>query len=177
MSQLTEKFVIGRLGKAKGLRGEIKVIPLTDDPKRFNQLKACFLENEKGDLLFEKNIASCHIVNQEVSLRFADITDRNQAEDLRGLYISVKREDAISLKENSFFIADLIGCSVYDQEKGLLGKISHIQSAYSSDIIIVHMDGKKDLLYPNLKSIVQNIDLENQRVDIILPDGLYEIYR
>ena len=108
MSQLTEKFVIGRLGKAKGLRGEIKVIPLTDDPKRFNQLKACFLENEKGDLLFEKNIASCHIVNQEVSLRFADITDRNQAEDLRGLYISVKREDAISLKENSFFIADLI---------------------------------------------------------------------
>ncbi|NLJ95282.1 MAG: 16S rRNA processing protein RimM [Clostridiaceae bacterium] len=176
-NKLSEKLVIGRLGKARGLKGEIRVKSLSDDPKRFINLETCQLENEAGNVLSTKEVVDCRVINQDVWIRFKDVSDRDAAESLRGLYLSVDREDAIPLTEDSFFVVDLIGCSVYDQEKGLLGKVSYIQSNPSADIIYVKKAGEEDLLYPNLKTIVKNIDLENKRIDVVLPDGLYEIYR
>ncbi len=177
MSQLVERFVIGHLGKPRGLKGELKVFPLTDDVKRFKKLKKCYLEDAAGNIHDELNVAFAHIANHNLSIAFSGITNREQAENLKGLYLSIDRAEAIELEEDTYFIADLIGCSVYDQEHGYLGKISRIQSNVSADIVIVHDAGKNDLLYPNLKSIVKHISIAERRIDLILPEGLYEIYR
>ncbi len=177
MKQLTTKFVIGRLGKPRGLKGELKVIPLTEDTKRFKKLKKCFLEDEKGNIQQELDVAFARVANTNVSIQFDNVQTREDADSLKGLYISVPREEAIKLAEDEFFVADLVGCSVYDEEHGLLGEIAQIQSNISADFVIVKKKGERDLLYPNMKTIVKNISISERRVDVCLPDGLYEIYR
>lgn len=177
MNHLIKRFVIGRLGKPRGLNGELRVFPLTDKIERFNNLKSCYLENEDGKIQMELKIASSRIVHQQISLTFDLIDTREKANQIKGLYLSVDRSDAISLPEDSYFIPDLIGCQVYDNLFGFLGKISDIQKHANADVVIVSAKDKKDLLYPNLKSIVQKVDLEKRRIDIKLPNGLYEIYR
>ena len=177
MSHLTERFVIGRIGKPRGLKGEVRVFPLTDQVERFENLTSCYLEDEAGNVLMKLDLANVRIVQNQVSLVFKQMFNREAADKITGLYLSVDRSDAIDLPDDSFFIPDLIGCDVYDQSYGYLGMISDIQQYSNADVVTVKDKGKKDLLYPNLKSIVQNIDLERKRVDVNLPNGLYEIYR
>lgn len=177
MSPFVKKLIIGHLGKPRGLKGELKVFPLTDDINRFKNLKKCYLEDASGNVQYELNIAHVRIADSNLSLAFAGIANREQAEKLKNLYLSIDRSEAIELEEDSYFIADLIGCSVYDAKHGYLGKVSRVQSNVGADIVIVHDPAKKDLLYPNMKSIVRNISISGSRIDLVLPEGLYEIYR
>ncbi|NLM18762.1 MAG: 16S rRNA processing protein RimM [Clostridiaceae bacterium] len=177
MADLTERFVIGRIGKPRGLNGELRVFPLTDEIERFQDLKYCYLEDRQENILTELEISECRIVHDQVSIRFKDYDTRDLAEKLKNQFISVARSEAIDLTEDEYFVADLIGCEVYDQSYGYLGKIFNIQKNSAHDVTIVRKPGKKDLLYPNLRSIVKQIDLDNRRIDVTLPSGLYEIYR
>ncbi len=174
---LRNRLIIGRLGKPRGLKGELKVFPLTDDPVRFRKLKKCYLEDEDGQVRFEVRVLKVSVSGDSVFIQFKDIISREQAEELKNCYLSVSREDAVPLSEDTYFIADLIGCAVYDSEHGLLGMIRQIDQNSNADIFIVREKGRNDLLFPNLKSIIRKIDIAGRRVDVILPDGLYEIYR
>lgn len=177
MTKLTERFVIGRIGKPHGLNGELRIWPLTDRIERFNDLKFCYIEDQAGNIKDKLEITGCRIIHSQVNLRFKNVTDRTAAEKLKNYFLSVDRLEAIELSENSYFIADLIGCEVYDGEKGYLGKVVKIQKNTGRDVVIVNKDGKKDLLYPNSLKVVQKIDLDKKRIDVELPKGLYEIYR
>ena len=177
MTNLTERFVIGRIGKPRGLKGELRVFPLTDEIERFENLKYCYLEDQRENILTELQIVECRVVHDQVSIRFKNYDTRELAEKLKNQFISVARSDAIDLTEDEYFVADLIGCEVHDQSYGYLGKIFQIQKSSAHDVTIVRKPGEKDLLYPNLRSVVEQIDLDNRRVNVILPSGLYEIYR
>lgn len=177
MTNLTERFVVGRIGKPRGLKGELRVFPLTDNIQRFKDIKVCYVEDQAGKIKQQLQIEKCSIVHTQVFIKFKDISNRNSAEKIKNLFLSLDRAEAIELSADSYFIADLIGCSVFDQEKGYLGDIAQIDKNISNDVVIVKKAGEKDLLYPNLKSIVKNVDLSSRRVDVVLPDGLYEIYR
>ncbi|HHU53545.1 MAG TPA: 16S rRNA processing protein RimM [Clostridiaceae bacterium] len=177
MTNLTERFVIGRIGKPRGLKGELRVFPLTDEIERFQNLKSCYLEDQQENILAELQIAKCRIVHDQVSIIFKNYDTRDLAEKLKNQFISVARSEAIVLSEDEYFVADLIGCEVYDQNKGYLGIVSQIQKNSANDVVIVCKSGEKDLLYPNLRNIVQQVDLAQGRIDVLLPPGLYEIYR
>ncbi|NLJ70155.1 MAG: 16S rRNA processing protein RimM [Clostridiaceae bacterium] len=177
MANLTERFIIGRIGKPRGLKGELRVFPLTDDIERFHNLKCCYLEDQDENILAELEIAECRIVQDQVSIKFKNYNTRDLAEKLKNQYISVARSEAIDLTKDEYFVADLIGCEVYDQSFGYLGKIFQIQKTSAHDVTIVRKPGKKDLLYPNLRSVVKKIDLDKRKIDVNLPTGLYEIYR
>lgn len=177
MAILTERFVIGRIGKPRGLKGELRVFPLTDDIERFRNLKFCYLEDHRENILAELQIDKCRIGHDQVSITFKNYDTRDLAEKLKNQFISVARSEAIDLAEDEYFVADLIGCEVYDQNHGYLGNISQIQKSSAHDVAIVQKSGEKDLLYPNLRSVVQRIELDKRRIDVVLPPGLYEIYR
>ena len=177
MTNLTERFVIGRIGKPRGLKGELRVFPLTDEIERFRNLKYCYLEDQQENVLAELQIAECRIGHDQVSIKFKNYDTRELAEKLKNQFISVARSEAIDLDEDEYFVADLIGCEVYDTNYGYLGKIFKIQKSSAHDVTIVRKSGEKDLLYPNLRSVVKKIDLDNHKVDVTLPFGLFEIYR
>ena len=105
-----EYLKIGLILKPQGIRGEIKVLPLTDDPHRFIGLKQAFLSEEKKPV----RIMGARVGKDAVYLFLEKIYDRTAAESVRGQFIYIDREHAVKLPEGRYFIADLICCEAVD---------------------------------------------------------------
>ena len=105
-------------------------------------------------------------------LKLKEVDDIDTAEKLKGKYIKIPRDSAKKTDENEFFIADLIGCEVYQNE--LLGVVDDVFTAGASDVYVVKRKGKKDLLLPAIESVIKNIDIVNKRIDVDVPRGLDE---
>ena len=168
---IMEDFLkIGLIVKPRGIKGEVKVEPLTDDAGRFNSLKTAIIDGK--EIRVERAT-----VSDGVYVKFFGINDRNAAELLRGKFILISRENAVHLKENSFFIADLIGSTVFT-ENGKLGVLTDITSA-KTDIFTVKTEDGGVLRFPFLKDLIVKIDVAKK--EIVLKEkrlsevGVYEI--
>lgn len=173
---MKDYLIIAKIGGAHGVRGEVRVTPLTDDVRRFTKLKECIILDEKEDQKTRKVVKSARVDDTHILVKFEDVNDRDEAAKWNGFYIAVSRKDAVKLPKDRYFIADLIGLNVVDDEHGELGTIKDILNHGASDIILVKRKGKNELLIPYLKSIVTYVDLEAGTMQVVLPDGLYEIY-
>ena len=78
--------------------------------------------------------------------------------------------------DDSFFIVDMLGMTVIDDERGELGTISDVFETGANFVISVRRKGKKDLLIPFLKAVCYDTDIESSVMKVKLPEGLYEIY-
>ena len=173
---MNERIVIGKIIGAHGIRGEVKVFPITDNVRRFNKLKKCFVTKEDGTVVREYEVRSSRVDKTNALVAFKDIIDRTEAEKLKGLFVSVDRDDAVKLPKNSYFIADLIGVEVIDDELGSLGKVKDVFETGANQVLQVKRQGKQDLMIPFLKAICYGIEPENGFIKVKLPDGLYELY-
>jgi len=173
---MKDYLVIGKIGGAHGVRGEVKIIPLTDDVRRFSSLKECLILDDRERVKETKEVEKARVDDTRTLVKFKGIDDRDEVGKLTGFYIAVSREDAVKLPEGRYFIADLIGLKVVDDERGELGTIKDIINSGASDIIIVKRKGKNELLIPYLNAIVYEVDIAGGTMKVKLPEGLYEIY-
>src|SRR5690554_3745935 len=102
---------VGKIINVHGIKGEVKIFPLTDDINRFYSLEKVYLEQENS--ILPLTVSNIRVHKNMVLASFNEIIDRNQAEQYKGLFIIINREDAIELSENQYFICDLIGIKVY----------------------------------------------------------------
>ncbi|MEG2353271.1 MAG: ribosome maturation factor RimM [Clostridium sp.] len=156
---MKEYLVVGQITKAHGLKGEVKVISFTNDPKRFKELKKFFIDG------VERNLQSCKLQKDRVILKIEGIDSVEDTVPYKNKYISVHREDALKLEEGEHYIADLIGCNVFDEDGKELGPVYDVLQTGSNDVYWIK-DGKEELLIPALESIVTLIDIENSRIVI-----------
>lgn len=168
-------IVIGKITSAHGIRGEVKIYPLTDDPKRFVHLKDCHIAKEDGTPIKDAVVTNARVDKNMVIAKIEGVDDRNMAESLRDKYISVDREDALK-DDDSFFIVDMIGMTVIDDDLGELGTIRDVFETGANFVITVKRKGKKDLLIPFLKAVCYDTDIESGVMKVRLPEGLLEIY-
>ena len=173
---MKDYLIIGKLIGAHGVAGELKVFPITDDARRFSNLTEIMLLNANEKPVRNLKILSTRPAGNNILCTAEGIKDRESAQALFGHYIAVPRADAVVLPENSYFIADLIGSRVIDDEHGLLGGVSDVLEQSGADVFIVSREQKKDILIPFLKTIVYRVDIENKEIFVRLPDGLFEIY-
>ena len=171
-----DRIIIGKIIGAHGVKGENKIFPLTDNVRRFAKVKHVFLVKEDESVFCEKDISHHRMDRGNVLLTFEGIFDRDMAEKLKGYYLAVNREDAVKLPKDSYFIADLIGMKVIDDERGELGTVTDVIETGANHVLEMKRKGKKDLLVPFVKAICYEVDLENKTINCILPEGLYEIY-
>jgi 16S rRNA processing protein RimM len=163
---------VGQLVNTHGIKGELKAVPLTDDPQRFLDLEWVYID-KKGTL--EKYfINNVKFFKNLVILKFKGVDDMDAAEKLKGYYLKIDRENAVKLPEDSFFIADIIGMQVYDESNELLGELTDVIQTGSNDVYIVKNKAGKEILIPALKSVVQEISIDNGRISVILPKGLLD---
>jgi 16S rRNA processing protein RimM len=173
---MKDYLIIGKLIGAHGVAGELKVFPITDDVRRFSSIADIILLDAKEKPLKNLKILSTRPAGNNILCTAEGIKDRESAQALFGHYVAVPRADAVVLPENSYFIADLIGSRVFDDELGYLGDVSDVLEQSGADVFIVNRENKKDILIPFLKSIVYRVDIENREIFVRLPDGLFEIY-
>ena len=91
---------------------------------------------------------------------------------MKGCYIKIKRKDARTLPKDTYFIADLIGISVYDDAGNLLGKVDDIFNNKSHDIYVIKDDLGKQILLPSTKEVIKDVDVDNGKIVVHLIDGL-----
>lgn len=173
---MNDHLIIGKIIGAHGIRGEVKVFPITDNVRRFTKLKKCFIVKEDGTVIKEFEVRGARIDKTNALVAFKDLFDRTEAEKLKGTYISVDRDNAVKLQKGSFFIADLIGSKVIDDTIGELGIITDVFETGANQVLEVKRPGKQNLLIPFLKAVCYEIDPEQGVVKVKLPDGLYELY-
>ena len=165
-----EYFEIGQIVNTFGIKGFVKVKPFTDDLERFEELKSVFVVKNKE--LIEKQIEEVKYHKNLVLIKFKGIEDLNMAEKLKGCYIKIKRKDARKLPEDTYFIADLIGANVYDEDGNLLGKVDDIYNNKVHDIYVIKDDLGKQILLPSTKEVIKEIDVDNDRIVVHLINGL-----
>ncbi len=169
---LAPHLQVGRIVGAHGIRGELRVQLLSDDPRRLDRLKDCLLEGEAGQPPSPCRIAGVRHQPGLVLVRLAGVEDRDAAERLRGRHLLVAREDAIRLPPGSWFVCDLIGCRVETEDGEDLGTLEDVLETGSNDVYLVRKAGAKDLLVPALKTVVRSVDIDGRLVRVVLPDGL-----
>jgi 16S rRNA processing protein RimM len=167
-----EYLEVGKIVNTHGVKGEIKVMPLTDDPQRFTKLKRVYLD--KMGTLEKVDIEEVKFQKNTVILKLKGINDLNTAETLKEMFLKVDRQDAVKLPKDSFFVCDLIGCEVFEENGMSLGFLKEILKTGSNDVYAVGNENKKDILIPALKSVVKEISIENKKIIVSLPKGLID---
>lgn len=166
---MVDYFEIGQISNTHGLKGELKVRPFTKSKKDYERLKS-ILVDFKGNLK-EYFIESVRYQQDIILLKLKEVDDIEEAEKLKGKYIQIPREAAKELSKDEFFIADLIGCEVYEKEQ-LLGVVDDVFTAGSADVYVVKRKGKKDLLLPAIASVIKHIDVQAKKMIVEVPRGL-----
>ena len=173
---MEDLIVTRKIIGAHGVRGEIKVFPLTDNARRFLSMKKCFLTGPNLEDPKETSVVSARIDRGNVLVTLEGVSDRDKAQTLHGRFIAVAREDAVALPKNRYYIADLIGMTVTDDEKGVLGKVSDCFEGGSGHILEIKRQGKKSLMIPFVKEYCYEVSVEGSSILCRLPAGLYELY-
>lgn len=174
---MREYISIGKIIGVHGIKGETKVVPLTDGVRRFSRVKKCYLlKPDEKTLVCELNVISSRNDRGNVLMLFENYEDRTEAEKLKGLFVAVKHEDAVKPPKDGYLIADLKGCQVFDETLGSLGVVEDVFETGANFIVSVRRSGKENLLIPFLKAIFKDVDIDNSKIMVVLPEGLYEIY-
>ena len=169
---MKDYLIIGKLGGAHGVRGEVKVIPLTDDVRRFSSLKECMILDEKEHVKETRCVEKSRVDDTRTLIKFKGIDDRDEVAKLTGFYIGVKREDAVKLPEGRYFIADLIGITVSTDEGEELGKLTEVIQTGANDVYVVRNAGREYLL-PAIRECVLAVDIGNGTMTVHEMPGLF----
>lgn len=155
-------FRIGLILRPRGVTGEIKILSLTDEPKRFSRLKTVYIEEENGAYReISVKYAKAAAENAAV-IKLAGVDTPEEAEALRNKYICVDRFHAVKLPEGSYFIKDLIGCRVESTDGAYLGELIDVYPTNANDVYVIR--GDKKFSVPALKRLLNTVDTENKRI-------------
>lgn len=171
-SQEPEFLNVGKIVNTQGIKGEVRVMATTDFTKeRFavgNEL-TLFLPNNEQKIV---KIKSHRKHKQFHILSFEDYHDINAVEPLRNGVLKVAKEDLHELDNNEFYYYEIIGLDVIDQNLGNLGKVKEILAPGANDVWVVDSKQYGEVLVPYIENVVLNIDLENKKIEVDLPEGL-----
>lgn len=167
---MDDYFVIGDIVNTQGIKGEVRVIPCTDDESRFELLDSIFVE-QKGKMK-EYNIENVRYHKQFVLLKLEGIDDMTAAEKLKGSVVKIPPEDALPLEEGEYYIRDLYDMEVFTDEGEKLGILSDILFTGANDVYVVKAEKGKDILIPAIKECILDVDVENKKMTVKLLKGL-----
>jgi len=161
---------VGVITTTHGIKGEVKVYPTTDDITRFENLKNVYLDTGREYLPLE--IEGVKYFKQMVILKFKEFDNINDIEKYRGKDLLVPREQAIELKENEYFICDIIGSEVFTDDGKKLGILTEVITTAANDVYVVKNENNKEILLPSIKECILDVDVASKKITVHLMDGL-----
>ena len=174
---MVDKLQIGYITGTHGIKGLVKVTPTTDDPARFSDLENVILiDAEQNET--RMTVSSVRFHKDSVLLGFEGYADINLVESFKGSSVCVDRSDAVALKDNEYYIADLVGVRVYtetDGEKTLIGTVGNVIETGANDVFEVRRTDGSELLIPSIRECIRGIDIENGEMTVTLLPGMEEL--
>lgn len=167
MEQLLQ---VGVITQPHGVRGEVKVFPTTDDPVRFKKLKKVILDTGKEKLDLE--VEHVKFFKQFVIVKFKEFDNINDIECYKRCPLLVTRENAVSLEEDEYFVADMIGMKVITEDGTEFGTLSDVMETGANDVYVIDSKEHGEVLMPAIKECVLNVDMESGIITVHLMNGL-----
>ena len=157
---------------------------LTDFPDRLTRLKSAQLWNGRTEPPRSALVRSCwlsHSRGGQAIFHFEGSDSISDAEKLVGLEVQIPLSERISLPAGSFYISDLVGCEVYERDGGkLIGRVRDLQfpGEELKGTPLLEVDSPSgELLIPLAQEICVQIDTAARRIEVVLPEGLYDLNR
>lgn len=172
--KLAKLVTIGKISKSHGLKGEVKVLPLTSYPERFEKLEKVTLEYPNGNKM-EIKLKKTRYSSNGLILVLDGINDRNASDSLVGSYLNISETELIELEKDEFFVFDLIGLRVETESGFYLGKVTDLIPVGESDVYVIKRDeDKKEFLIPSRKEFVKSINLKDSLLVVKPIDGMID---
>ena len=165
-SDLDDFVSVGRVIAASGVRGEFKVESLSDDPSRFLPGAAVYLN---GSLTTVERSSKA---KWGLRLKLEAVNDRTHAESLRGASLTVSRDEVRLLPEGSYYHFQIIDIEVRTEGGEHLGRVREVLTTGANDVYVVRDRAGGELLLPALKEVVLDVNLDDNRMLVRLPEGL-----
>ena len=165
---MLNRFKLGQIVNAVGLKGENRVYPYTDYKERFEELKQLYIEDE----IYE--IEKVRYMGQMVIIKFVGISDRNAAEALKGKYLYIDRENARKLDEDEYFVADLIGMKVQDEAGNPVGTLSDVIQNTAQDVYEIELPEGKKFMIPAVGEFILDVDMDSRIMVVKLIEGMID---
>jgi 16S rRNA processing protein RimM len=165
-------MAVGLITGAHGLRGEVKVELHTDFPERFTPGAVLWLGSE----LTRLEIASVRPHQDQLLMHFTSVSDRAQAETLRGAWLFITDDEAQELEEDTYFVHDIIGAAVQTTEGRLLGVVEQVLFTGANDVYVVRSPDEppREILLPAIADVIKTVDLESGVITVTLLPGLLD---
>jgi len=165
-----EWITIGKIINAHGCQGWVRILPLTDYPQRFLDMrKVTVVRDQHYD---EYGIDAVKRHKQMILLKLSKIDDMNAALSLKGALLQVRRTQLVKLPADTYYIFDLLGLEVYTVEQEYLGIVKDVLQTGANDVYVVANEQGDTVLIPALKAVVQEINFETRQIRVDLPEGL-----
>lgn len=163
--------IVGKIINSHGIKGEVKVYPLTDDINRFNDLNEAYI----GDDKILVNIERVRYHKGVVILKLKEFDDINDILKYKESYLFISDEDRIVLPDDHYFIFELVGCNVVDTNNNMIGVIKDVLQGYSNDVYLIKdKDTSKEILMPAVKEFIKQINIDDKIIVIDPIEGMIE---
>ena len=165
-------YLIGYVIKPQGIKGEIKIDPISPNLNRYKQLDKIYiaLKNEMQTYSVQK----ARLSDRFVFLKLLGIDSRDDAEKLRGAEVLIEEIDLIRPAENEYFVHDLIGCQVVEKNGQIIGVLRDVLQISSNDVYVIVGESGEEILVPAIKDVIEKVDISNKQISIHLIDGLVD---
>lgn len=174
MADTAPPIVIGRVRKPHGLKGDLAIFPLTDDPEgMFVAGRTVQLVDLRGDPVTSVTIVAARIYHRECLLRFEGHDRREAVEGYRGLFLAVARDTVPPLEEGEVYLRELVGFAVRDERDEPLGLVSEVYELPQGPTIEVQ-GPKREFLLPMIGAYVKQVDRAGRRLVVSVPEGLLD---
>ncbi len=163
----TRDIAVGRITTAHGVRGQVRVEPLTDDPGRFRRLAAVRLELPDGEQRRAQVESAVVSAGGRILLKLQGCDDRDAAHALRGAYILIPQALAVKLPPGHYFVDDIIGLRVVTVGGDELGVVEEVLRTGAND---VYVTGRA--MIPATREVVRRVDLGAGVMTVDLPEQI-----
>lgn len=171
---MSEKmFNTGKIINTHGIKGEVKVLRITDFEERFATGNVLYLEKENEQPI-ALEIAAHRIHKGYDLIQFKGCDAINDVEHFKGGYLKITEQQLTDLDENEFYYHEIIGCEVYTCNDEKVGVISEILSPGANDVWVVKREKEKDVLIPYIEDVVKQVDTSDNKVVIEPMEGLFD---
>jgi 16S rRNA processing protein RimM len=165
---------IGEIGRPHGVRGEVRVTPLTDHPERFARLSECLLWDEARDRRLPCRIRTARAQGDALVVALAGYDSPEAVRALTGWLLAVPESEVLPAPEGHFYPWQLVGCRVLTEDGREIGSVLRIEGSGAQDLWVVGAAGREHLV-PAVADIVREVDLDGRRIVIRPPEGLLEL--
>jgi len=162
-------FKLGKITSPVGIKGEVRVYSYLDDITRFLDLKKLQIEGESDF----RDVERARVDKNTVVIKLSGVDDRNTSESLRNKYLVIPK-DMYQLPEDTYFVDDLIGMEVFDEEGNKIGVIDDINQNSIQDLYVINT-GSKSFMLPAVGEFILDVDIENKKMVVKLIDGIVDL--